>query len=141
MKAIRIRRAQFALAAALTCFAASAFADQSHFSYTLGVGATRIIAVPEVNTPIQLSCTQNQAGNVGVGEATIIRANADGYLHWVGIDFYEGTISRGYSSTSGAHIIYCDSSSYVDIAVLSATQIQVRNNGTSTQTGVVMLVY
>ena len=59
MKAIRIRRAQFALAAALTCLAASAFADQSHFSYTLGVGATRTIAVPEVNTNADLgSCSR-----------------------------------------------------------------------------------
>lgn len=141
IKAIRTRRAQFALAAALACLTTSAFADQSHVTYNLGVGATKAIVLPDVNTPIQVSCTQNQAGNVGVGQATMIRASTDGYVHWVGIDFYESTISRGYSNLSGAHIIYCDASSYVDIAVLSATQIQVRNNGTGTQTGVVMLVY
>lgn len=35
IKPVRIRRAQIALAAALTCLAGSAFADQTHISYSL----------------------------------------------------------------------------------------------------------
>jgi hypothetical protein len=90
---------------------------------------------------VQLSCTQNQVGNVGVGQATIMRSSLDGLLHWIGFDFYTGAISRGDSATAGGHIIYCDSSSFVDIAVLNATEIQVRNNNSSTQTGIIMFVY
>jgi len=141
MELIRIRRGQIALAAALTCLAGSAFADQTHGTYSLAAGASETFAIPAVNTPVQLSCTQNVIDNVGEGQATIIRSTTDVLLDWVGFDYFTGAISRGFSAVPGTHIIYCDFSGRVSIEVASATSIKVVNNSSGTQTGTLMFVY
>lgn len=141
IKPIRIHRAQIALAAAFTCLVGSAFADQTHVTYSLAAGATRAINVPASNTPIQVSCSQNAIGNVSVGQATIIRSTTDNVLNWAGFDNFSNAVSRGNSATPGAHIIYCDLIGQVDIEVLSATEVQVKNTTLTTQSGVVMFVY
>jgi hypothetical protein len=142
IKPFRIRRAQIALAAALTCLAGSAFADQTHVSYTnLAVGATKAIALPAINTPIQLSCSQNSLADVGIGQATIIRSTAANELIWAGFDLNTGAISKGSSNTAGTHIVWCDAGGGIDIEVLSATEIQVKNGSSQTVSGVVMFVY
>ena len=141
MELIRIRRGQIALAAALTCLAGSAFADQTHVTYSLAAHASEVFNIPAANTPVQLSCTQNTGGNVGEGQATIIRSTTDGLLDWVGFDYFTGAISRGFSAVPGTHIIYCDFSGRVSIEVASATSIKVVNNSSGTQTGTLMFVY
>jgi hypothetical protein len=137
-RSLRISRP---LAAALTCLAGSAIADQSHVGYSLAAGASKTIAVPAQNTPIQISCTQNTIGNVGEGEAAIIRSTTDVLLDWVGIDYATGAVSRGFSSVAGTHIIYCDFSGNVAIEVASATGILIKNNYSSTQSGEIMFVF
>jgi hypothetical protein len=141
IKLIRIRRGQIGLAAALVCLAGSAFADQTHGTYSLAAGASETFAIPAVNTPVQLSCTQNVFDNVGEGQATIIRSTTDVLLDWVGIDYFSGAIARGFSATPGTHIIYCDFRGQVSIEVASATSIKVVNNSSGTQTGTLMFVY
>jgi hypothetical protein len=140
-KSMRIYGAQIAFAAALACLAGSAFADQTHSGYSLAPGASNIFAVPAANTPVQMSCTQNTVGNVGEGQATIIRSITDGLLDWVGIDYFTGAISRGFSATAGTHIIWCDYAGQVDIEVYNASEIKVTNTSSSTQTGFIMWVY
>jgi hypothetical protein len=141
IKPFRIRRARITLAA-LGCLAGSAFADQTHVTYNLAAGASKAIVVPAVNTPVQMSCATTTSGQVGVGEATIARSVAgEFFLTWIGFDLHTGAISRGFSSTPGAHIIYCDDIGQVDIQVLSATQIQVVNQSVGGRAGVVMFVY
>ena len=140
-KPFRIHRAQIALAAALACLAGAALADQTHISYSVAAGATKAIFLPAINTPIQVSCSQNAAQDVGVGQATIIRSTTDSGLIWVGFDVATGAITKGYSSSAGTHIVWCDYAGDVDIEVLSATEIQVKNGYSSTVSGVVMFVY
>jgi hypothetical protein len=141
IKPIGIRRAQIALAAALTCLAGSALADQTHVTYTLAAGASKVIPVPAVNTPVQMSCTQNTVGTVGEGQATVIRSTTDNLLDWVGFDYYSAAITRGFSASAGTHMIYCDFDGGVDIEVANASEIQVTNKSSGTQTGVVMFVF
>ena len=141
IKPTLIRRAQIALAAALTCLAGSTFADQTHVTYTLAPNTTKTVTIPASNTPLQLSCSQNTVENVGEGQATIVKSVADGLLDWVGFDYFSGAISRGYSAAAGTHIIYCDYSGLVDIEVSSATEIQVTNKSSGTQSGILMWVY
>lgn len=141
IKSIRTRSVQIAFAAALACLAGSAFADQTHVPYSLAGGASLVVSVPGVNTPVQMSCTQNTIGNVGEGQATIIRSTTDELLDWVGIDYFTGAISRGFSATAGTHIIWCDFAGEVDIEVSSAGAIKIVNASSATQTGVIMFVF
>jgi hypothetical protein len=140
-KPFRIRRAQIALAATLTCLAGAALADQTHVSYSLAAGATKAIVLPAANTPIQVSCSQNNQGNVGVGQATINRSSTFDGLVWVGFDVATGQVTVGDSATAGTHIVWCDFLGEVDIEVLGATEIEVKNGSSGTASGVVMFVY
>jgi hypothetical protein len=141
MKAIRIRRAQIALAAALACLGGSAFADQTHIKYSLAPGASKTIVVPEVNTPVLISCTQITTGDTGIGQATIVRGTGNNQMTWTGFDFTTNAVSSGTTRTQGFHIIWCDYAGYVDIESLTPTEIQVKNTSTFTAVGDVMLVY
>jgi hypothetical protein len=141
-KPFRICRAQIALAATLTCLAGAALADQTHVSYSLAVGATKAIVLPAANTPIQVSCSQNNQGNVGVGQATINRSSTFDGLVWASFDVAtEGQVTVGDSATAGTHIVWCDAYGGIDIEVLSATEIEVKNGSPATASGVVMFVY
>src|ERR1700722_20592351 len=92
--------------AAGACLSESALADQSHFAYSLVAGGHSVtIPIPIVNNPVQVSCTQNLEGHVGVGQATLIRSSTDTVLEWTGFDYYTAAISEGFSEAAGTHII------------------------------------
>jgi hypothetical protein len=119
-----------------------AIADQTHVDYSLAAGASSAaITVPIANSPVMMSCTQNVAGNVGEGQATIIRSATDVALDWVGFDFFTAAISAHFSTVNGTHIIWCDNGGFVDIEVVDATRVKVHNATPALQSGVIMFVY
>jgi hypothetical protein len=128
--------------AAGACLSESALADQSHYAYSVVAGGHSLtIPIPIVNSPVQVSCTQNLVGHVGLGQATLIRSSTDGGLEWLGFDYYTAAISHDFSAAAGTHIIWCDSSGEVDIEVASATSIEVVNASGGARSGVIMFVY
>jgi hypothetical protein len=122
---------------------ATAYANEFQLSFSVAAGATSIpITVPAYNTPVSVTCVQNTLGNRGVGEATVLRVNPPTALEWVGMDVANGgTPSIGFSSSAGAHIIYCDFAKLVDLQLASATQMQITNTDSATQTVVINFVY
>jgi hypothetical protein len=123
--------------AAAFCLSQQAFADQVHYSFQLAAGGSSpAINIPITNTPVVLSCTQTIAGNVGTGQATLVRSTTDGYLVWAGYD----NAGTTHSFNSG-HIIYCDFSTKVDIETSGTTGIVIKNPLGSAQAVDVMLTY
>lgn len=124
------------------CLSGPALADQTHVAYDLAPGAKTLpIAIPISNSPVVMSCVQNVGGDVGEGQATIIRSLGDRLLDWSGYDYVTAGFTRGFTATAGAHIIWCDFSGQLDIEVASSTQVEVVNKSSETLTGVVMFTY
>jgi hypothetical protein len=123
--------------------AAAAHAAEIQVAYRVAAGATSApIAIPAANTPVSMTCVQNNVGFHGVGQATVLRVSPPTFLEWVGIDLATGTNTHGVSSTAGTHIIWCSfTTNEVDIQVQSATDIQVHNANTSLATGVINFVW
>jgi hypothetical protein len=125
-------------AAAATCLAGQALADQTHVTVTVGAsGDSAAIPLPITNSPIVMSCTQTVAGNVGTGQATITRSTTDGFPVWNAYD-EGGIFTQGEKS---GHIVYCDFYGHVDIQVASSTSVKVHNAAGSSQTVVIMFTY
>ena len=132
-----------AIAALLAGVGGPAFADQSHFIVTVPAGgASGPIAVPITNSPLIISCAQNVAGNVGVGQVTMIRSTTgSGFLTWVGYDYNHGLVT-GSSSALGAQTINsCDFNGQTGLQVYDANHIKVTNISTVSQTVDIMFVY
>ncbi|HTA65505.1 MAG TPA: hypothetical protein VK753_08370 [Xanthomonadaceae bacterium] len=120
----------------------AAWADQTHVAYNIAGGATLAVLVPATNTPVSFTCVQNTEGNRGVGQATLLRVAPASFLEWVGSDIATGAISSGFSSTPGTHIVYCDYiGKYLDVQVLSDTQIQLKNTSGAAMTGEINFVW
>ncbi|HEY2345436.1 MAG TPA: hypothetical protein VGH80_06060 [Xanthomonadaceae bacterium] len=128
---------------AFVALSPAAWADQSHHTYTVAAGGISApIPVPGTNTPVSVTCSNNTSGYRGVGQATILRVLPDAFLEWVGTDIATSVISSGYTNSNGTHIIYCSYvDKYVEIQVNSASQIQVKNNGSTSMTGVIDFVW
>jgi len=139
MYKVFLSKTSFVLAAVAAAFCVSqqAHADQIHYSFKIAAGASSpVINMPISNSPILVSCTQTTGGNVGTGQATLVRSTTDGYLVWAGYDNSGAT--HGYNT---AHIVYCDFREQVDIEMGSATGILVKNPTSSAQTVELMLTY
>ncbi len=128
-------------ACAIGALSAPAFASEKSFAYNVAAGATgKPIVVPAVNTPVSMTCTQNQVGFRGVGQATILRIGATPpqFLEWVGMDIATTAVTSGFSASAGTHVVYCDYvGKTVDLQVRDQNSIQIQNTGSSTATGVI----
>ena len=129
------------MAGALTFGAGShAFADQTHVTLALAAGASsQLISIPIANNPVIVSCVQTTGGNVGTGQATLVRSTTNSELVWNGYDI-SGIVTNGQGSFA-THIVFCDFLKKVDIQAASATQIKVVNATGAPQTVAVMLTY
>ena len=135
--------ALFVILAGVAGVFAGARADEIQISYNLAAGASSAsFAVPAVNTPVSLTCTQNSPGFSGVGQVTILRnlqTNDD--LIWAGVDFASGAVVHGASQTAGTHIVYCDGFENVDLRVVDGAHFLVDNTRSATAYGVITLVW
>jgi hypothetical protein len=131
-------------AGAIAMLASPACANQIQATYHLAAGATGSpIAIPATNTPVSVTCTQNEVGFRGVGQATILRtAAAPQFLEWVGMDIATNTVTSNFGNTKGTHIIYCDyTGKTVDMQVSGAGTIQIVNTSSNTASGVINFVW
>jgi ABC-type spermidine/putrescine transport system permease subunit II len=132
-------------ACAIGALAAPAFASEKTLTYSVAAGATgKPIVVPAVNTPVSMTCTQNQVGFRGVGQATILRIGSTPpqFLEWVGMDIATTAVTSGFSATAGTHVVYCDYvGKTVDLQVKDQNSLQIQNTGSSTATGVITFIW
>jgi hypothetical protein len=132
-------------ACALVILAVPALASETVVTYNVAAGATsKPILVPAVNTPVSMTCVQNQVGFRGVGQATILRIGAvpPKFLEWVGMDIATSAVTSNFSNTQGVHIIYCDfTGKTVDLQVYDQNNIQIQNTGSTRATGVITFIW
>jgi len=104
--------------------------NAAFISYNLASGANSAAITPATNKAVLvMGCNTTlggAAGDQGVGQVSLLHSSAGG-ITWAG---YESNPNVAFTqgSTSGtAHIVYIDSSEFVDIQVASANTIVVHN--------------
>jgi len=95
---------------------------------------------PPENPPVTVSVANITLGNRGVGQATPLHIKGS-FLQWTGDDIYTNTITSGFSSVSGTHIIWADYDGDIDREVNNADSFVVVNKSSETSTVIVTLAY
>ena len=134
----------FAVTATAILFglSATARANEIQVNYNLAANATGApIAIPAINMPVSMTCTENLNPFRGVGQATFLRDNPPTNLYWVGMDLASGLVERGVSNVPGTHIVYCDNSATVGVEVFSAFQFQIHNTAATPASGVINFIW
>ena len=143
----RVTRPIWAAAVILAGCVGAASANEYQVAYSLAPGTiSNPINVPAVNTPITVTCAQNNGAFRGIGQMTLLRVGPPLFLEWVGIDTATNqgatsVVTHGFSGLGGIHMIYCDAASSVDIQVQSPTTIQVTNVNAAAASGVINFVW
>jgi len=107
--------------------AAAESASKKTHTFILPAGATSpAVNVPAENVPVLMMADQMTGGNIGEGQATILRSTTDAELDWVATDFFLG-VTRSYNSSPGTHIFWTDYFGCVDVQVANATSVWVHN--------------
>ena len=100
-------------------------ANEIQVPFNLAASATSpAITLPGVNTPVSVTCANNQQGDRGVGQVTMQRGSLSQDLRWVGIDQASGAVSAAFNQPAGTHIIYCDApheSPHLESGLISAS--------------------
>lgn len=112
-------------------------------NYNLAAGAFGASITPPANVPVMVMGTQTAVGNRGVGHVSLLRTSvAPLFIEWTGIESPAGaTITSGFSSASGTHIVFLDFAHTVDLEVNTASSIRVHNSSGGTATGTVTLIW
>ena len=77
----------------------------------------------------------------GVGHVTLLHIPSS-FIEWVGLESpSHASITQGFSSAVGTHIVYIDFAHQVDIEVNSADTIRVHNGAAAMRTGNVTLIW
>jgi hypothetical protein len=121
--------------------AQSGTAHEMIVSYSLAPGATSAPITPPAGQAVLVMGVQNVFNFRGVGQVTMLR-EAGELLEWTGLESTAGSsITQGFSSTSGTHILYLDFAHEVDLQVSNADSFMVHNASTALRTGVVTLIW
>jgi len=113
------------------------------FPFNLAPGGTMGIAVPTIDRPVLLMGATHTVGFRGIGHVSILRANAaPGLIMWTGLESAAGSaITSGFSSALGTHVVYIDFAHQVDIQVLNAAGVRVRNGAGAPRAGNVTMIW
>lgn len=101
----------------------------------------RFVAPDEAALPMLVMGCCNSFGVRGVGQVSMMRT-AGSFLEWVGLNSTSsGTITQGFSGTSGTQILQIDFSGGVNLVVNNADSFVVKNTSSASRTGVVTLIW
>jgi hypothetical protein len=115
--------------------------NAAFIAYNLAVGASSAAITPVTNKPVLVMGCCTTAGNRGVGQVTLQHIPST-FIEWFGLEFQSpATITQGYGSTAGTHIVYIDFNHQVDIQVASTDTILVHNGNGVAEAGNVTLVW
>jgi hypothetical protein len=117
--------------------------NAAFFSYNIANGANSAPITPVVGQAVLVMGTQTVLGNFGVGEVTMVRGpSGEPILEWTGLESCcPGTITAGFSSAAGVHIVYLDFSHKVDIEVHAGPTFVVHNASGETATGNITMIW
>lgn len=117
--------------------------NEAQIPYNLAAGAVSSPITPVANLPVMLMGVCTTVNYRGVGHASILRiAGSTGFIEWSGINSpSSGTVTAGYSSTTGTDILKIDYSAQVIVEVVNPDRIQVNNTASATRTGYVTLIW
>ena len=81
--------------------------NAAYYTYNLAAGAATANYAPPYNVPVNIMANCTTTGVRGVGQVTLNRFGPDAvFLQWVGINSEpDGTVTHGYSSIEGTHIL------------------------------------
>jgi hypothetical protein len=111
--------------------------------YNLAAGAVSAAITPVANKPILLMGVCTTLNFRGVGHVTLLRiAGAGGFIEWVGLNSTAlGTITDGFSSTTGTNIVAIDFSNQVHVEVVNPDRIRVANTAAAARAGSLTLIW
>ena len=114
---------------------------ESVVTYKLAAGDSLKINSPAYNKSIWVMGCNTTSGDRGVGHVALLDVQDD-FLEWTGLNSTSsGTITSGYSSSAGTHIVQIDWVGDVNINVESDNSFEVTNSGSYTQTGFVTMMW
>lgn len=116
------------------------------YNYVLNPGYSTGAITPASNTPIWVMGVQTTNGYRGVGRVAMLQVPGS-FLEWTGLEStcYCGpsTITSGFNSATGTHVVYLDWDHFVDIQVVNPDSFQISNSSSNSTgaTGTVTLVW
>jgi hypothetical protein len=109
--------------------------------YSLASGANSKAFTVPAYLPVALLGTCVTSGARSVGQVSLQRV-PNTFLVWVGLESTAGaTITQGFSSIVGTHIVYLDSVHTLDIQVNDANSFRIHNGNAFPMAGLVTLSY
>lgn len=126
------------------CVTGTDMANRLVVPFSLAASANSAAITVPANVPVQLTAATLTNGYRGVASATLLRI-PDEFVEWTGLEspFSGGhsTITDGYESTLGTHILWIDYGDFVEIQVNNANSIRVHNGSGVAQTGTLVLTW
>lgn len=112
--------------------------------FNLAAGAVSAsIGIP-ASRPVFVMGVTNTFSERSVGQATLLRAPG-ALIMWTGLEsvayFANSSITSGYSSATGGHIVFLDYSHLVDIEVSGPDAIRIHNSAGDARNGTVTFVW
>ena len=115
--------------------------DKSVILYSLSAnGNTQGITLAPFRPVLVMGCCTTHNFR-GVGHVTLLDI-PNSFIEWVGLESpSRASITQGFSSAAGTHIVYIDFGHQVDIEVNSADTIRVHNGAPALRSGNVTLIW
>ena len=115
--------------------------NKTVISYILAPGANQAIGAPPANLPLLVMGCCTTFNFRGVGHVSLLHIPAS-FIEWVGLNSTPGaSITQGFSSAVGTHIVWIDFSHQVDIQVAGPDTIRVHNGAAFVRGGNVTLIW
>lgn len=121
--------------------------NAAYYAYTLAPHASSSPITPQTFQATLVMGVDNTVGQRGVSQVTLLRSpSSPALLEWIGLTPEPGPPPTaapiyGNGSTVGTHIVYLTNTFSVDLAVNNASSFVIRNLGTTTATGDVILFW
>jgi hypothetical protein len=118
-------------------------ANATLIPYNLAAGGFSPAIMPVANQPVLLMGTCTTPNYRGVGHVSLLRiAGTGGFIEWAGINSTNlGTITHGFSATTGTNIVAIDFANQVHVQVLNPDKIRVHNGANAARSGFFTLIW
>jgi hypothetical protein len=125
-------------------FDSASFTRTTVVPFNLAAGAVSgSISIP-ANRPVFVMGVTNTSGERSVGQATLLRAPG-ALIMWTGLEsvayFVNSSITSGYSSATGGHIVFLDYSHLFAIEVSGPDSVRIHNGAGDARSGTVTFVW
>jgi hypothetical protein len=113
-------------------------------TYNLAAGANSAAITPAANTSVLVMGCCTNSGADSVGQVTLLVSTAGSDMDWAGVESQSNspsTITSGFASAAGTHIVWIDFNHTVDIQSASSHTILIHNADVVTNAGNVTLIW